>query len=299
MRGPTWCLALWFGRCLVACGTPPGHADANIADHLDAPADDRRMVADALGFDARIDVGRLDAGGDGSSPRDVSDLGFEASVDRTLPRTDDGCEEGAHVDCFGGFSCQAGRVVESYRAPYPTCTYAQARLLLEQGICNRGTYRCPSGACGGDPTDGRYSVCADSNISDPTHSRPREMLAMRCHNPLRRPGDPCTENQDCRPAIDEDGLALQCDADAGVCVTRPRPEIPGLGLPCGPEALDGGPRCPSCAAPTPDCMRWRCQASCIVDEDCPIGWVCRQSSYCYGHCVPRATRSPDASVECW
>lgn len=39
----------------------------------------------------------------------------------------------------------------------------------------------------------------------------------------------------CRPAIDEDGLALRCDTDAGVCVASPRPRFLHWDCPVGPR----------------------------------------------------------------
>ena len=152
-------------------------------------------------------------------------------------------------------------------------------------MCSTGAvYEC-AGSC--STPDSRYSACFSpattngwSDLAAFSHLYP-----IFCEDEMRRVGDPCSSDGDCRPSLD--GVRLVCGEDDS-CSGAPRPSAPDLyGQQCGldseqvpqnsNDSVTEGVLCDWCHVvrePGEECVRQACTIACQLDEDCPEGSVC-------------------------
>ncbi|MBL8604725.1 MAG: hypothetical protein JNK72_22555 [Myxococcales bacterium] len=251
------CVSALLALTFAACDPPPGGSDATV----DA-ADDASYAPDApprdLGPDTARDVAR-DLGPD--TARDVArDLGPDTLRDVA----NDGCDPGAHVDCFGSApTCNAGVVTVPVHRPVYYCTNEEAAEAFWGGVCQRLAARltCEGGRCA--PLGPRLAACF-SGLGP--RSAPAGLL---CDGALAGPDAGCDDDTPCLGAPPEPNRAYRCDADAGRCVEAPRRD-----------------------APT------RPGAACVTDLDCPLGTACALDTGCAWRCAVLADGGltfPDAA----
>lgn len=162
------------------------------------------------------------------------------------------CDEGAHVDCFWSTPyCRDGRVYVPIHRPINTCTYAEASALWNARICDRlaGQLACDGAGCGGS-INPRFATCVASPFEQ---GRRADLL---CASSQHAEGSPCRVDPDCANSEVRPDAWLRCDRDAGRCAWSPRGGDAGV-------------------AP----------ASCVTDDECPIGHVCALDTLCRGVCA--------------
>lgn len=163
----------------------------------------------------------------------------------------DGCDNGAHVDCFWHLpTCRDGVVRIPLNRPIPYCTGEEAREAFYRGVCEEmaGLYPCPSGRCA--TLNPRLVACLER------YSPNRAGIDGFCEGTVRGEGESCASSRQCfAPTVDPE-VALRCDRDAGRCVRAARAD----------DAAAVG-------------------AECTEDVDCARGTVCAQNGNCRWQCA--------------
>ncbi len=272
----------------------PAETDTDVEqDAVEEPrADDEEWLHRCMGIDSK------------NSPPPDHDDGDDESE----------CDPNCHWDCFGGVSCQEGGLHLMGFGPRPCCRYSDPWPGPGPVCSVQKLFEC-DGDCAA-AWDPRYEECfAGVRNSEAGLRGLDHLFPTFCESGLKLAGDPCEEDEDCRPSADETRLA--CDLDSLTCVEEPRPEAPSsYGGDCGlgPEyAVDdvwdtvvAGNSCEWCHAiydTEQGCVRQACTMRCKLDEDCPEGsvCVCVDATGGYGlpsqFCVQAETRNWEARQE--
>lgn len=240
------------------------------------------MGHDQAAVEAGADAETAEAA-EGATSIDAPD--GDAAPDEGSP----GCEDGCHWDCSGGFQCWTdGHVWRIGAGAYPCC-HAGDPWPYDGPTCSAGDrYTCMAG-CGTSmwSVDERYAYCFQwpplQSLSQPGPS----VLRLLCsEGQPHSAGDPCTADDECRPAAASVAGGLSCDTASGHCVDRVRPPAPSdFGASCGLAPADvpydsydhvvPGKTCSDCYVfNNGTCLEQACTMPCEYDEDCPDGAVC-------------------------
>ena len=224
---------------------------------------------------------------DTNGGRDVGDLeqrGSDSQQTTDSTFRQDTCEPGCHWDCFyEGYQCEDGKVWHLFRAPVPCCQDSDFEGLTRPICASPGDpMLCSDGCSAPDP---RYAACLGPNRA--TAFEAHQRLLCKEVAP-RNVGDPCSEDEDCRPAMESIEGKLVCDDETRQCVEQPRAIAPDHygdvcdELPVGyagenvtPVAAPSG--CTHCywyKSYELSCVRQAKTITCTFDEDCPNGSVC-------------------------
>ena len=150
---------------------------------------------------------------------------------------------------------------------------------------------CPADASEGCPTE-TYRCDLGCRPGSPELAPGDPLSALCVESQRRKIGDPCGDDDGCRPQVAEipaDGpvttVYLRCDTDAGRCVERPPTDIPDFRQSCGIAPTDphhGVVETAACSRGVcvtgqtigQGCVEQACTARCTDDGDCPPGSLC-------------------------